>query len=76
MVLMAERARKATTFKFNRETEMDQQDDRTTERHTDREALMLEVRRQRIANLQTLLLMARFNVPILRETCAKEKDRA
>jgi len=55
---------------------MDQQDDRTTERHTDREALMLEVRRQRIANLQTLLLMARFNVPILRETCAKEKDRA
>jgi len=55
---------------------MDHQDDRTTERHTDREALMLEVRRQRIANLQTLLLMARFNVPILREALAKEKDRA
>lgn len=55
---------------------MGQQDDRATERHTDREALMLEVRRQRIANLQTLLLMARFNVPILREALAKEKDRA
>jgi len=55
---------------------MDQQDDRTPERHTDREAFMLEVRRQRISNLQTLLLMARFNVPILREALAKEKNRA
>lgn len=40
------------------------------------ENLMNEVRMQRVANLQTLLLMARFDVPILRDIISQGERRA
>lgn len=54
---------------------MTEPDDRATERHTPTEEFIIEARRQRIANLQTMLALAHFGVPILRDREIDDRTR-